>query len=525
MREPKLTLRQKTNFVLSGIFLSLLIIEIGLRLAGWIALSVDNIKNNNARSLASEPNSTRLLCMGACYTVGVGVMPEEAYPFYLEQILNRQNKPGQEAALPQHKFVVINRGVRGKNLSFFVDSLEYLLKKYRPRVVVLNINERVDVYNDNLLMANKELLSHSQKFKIRLGALLKKLKVYQLASLLFAPEESGTLREWNREGMVKAALSDKHSFYGHELNVAGEEARKNPANYSSWEKLANAYERHGLYELAAESIQKATELNPKCGSCYLELFWFNIMLGKYEKALELRKKALDAEPEIVERLRATIGSIEEEVAAHPLDSRKLLKLSRYYIFLGEYQKAKDICERALSFMPRYGSGYERLKFLQAVVQMTDNLNPKPGIDLSRQETSLYFNEDNNDLSAFTELLDSALENAKGKNKAGTLNGIELFERLLDYDLSRAKAIAAKYGAVIILENMGSLGIQQEPIKRASAKFNIPLVDLYAVFKYKPDAELAFLPNANVHLNKEGYRLMAEEVYRVLLGQGLLDNLN
>ena len=144
MKEVKLTLIQKTGLVFCGIFFALLILEAGLRVAGGAMLFLDNLRNKpHGENVLQRKDTFIVLCLGPCFTTGVGVMPEESYPSRLEDILTRH--------YPSRHFLVINRGVRGKNLSFFVNNLEPLIKKYHPDVVVLNINYGITVDDENLL--------------------------------------------------------------------------------------------------------------------------------------------------------------------------------------------------------------------------------------------------------------------------------------------------------------------------------------------------------------------------------------
>ena len=94
------TLKQKIFLIVFSLFLTILCLELTLRLAGILELS---IKNHYNQIKGQEQKSYRILCLGESTTF---MGDEDAYPSQLEKILN-QNSP--------KKFKVINKGIPAVN--------------------------------------------------------------------------------------------------------------------------------------------------------------------------------------------------------------------------------------------------------------------------------------------------------------------------------------------------------------------------------------------------------------------------
>ena len=77
---------------------------------------------------SAVPSSQRplLVCFGDSLTAGAGVDPDQAYPAYLQQLLDREG----------YAYKVVNEGVSGNTTKDGVDRLNDVLRQ-RPQVVVL----------------------------------------------------------------------------------------------------------------------------------------------------------------------------------------------------------------------------------------------------------------------------------------------------------------------------------------------------------------------------------------------------
>lgn len=148
--------------LLGSVFLTLLIVEIGLRawnpqiaepgmgqlhqasaLLGWelipgsfgIGILGESYHINTAgfrdieHTLARQPGVHRIVAIGDSFTFGMGVNLEDTYPKQLERILNRANIPSE----------VINGGVIGHNMWQHYEMLVRKALAYKPDLIILGL--------------------------------------------------------------------------------------------------------------------------------------------------------------------------------------------------------------------------------------------------------------------------------------------------------------------------------------------------------------------------------------------------
>ena len=105
--------REKAILILFGLVVCVVILELGLRLGGWVFISLQEYRNEK---VARKGGTYCVLCLGESTTAH---MKEDSYPSQLQQILNKKNIGV--------KFVVINEGVNGITT---IDILRRLLSWY-----------------------------------------------------------------------------------------------------------------------------------------------------------------------------------------------------------------------------------------------------------------------------------------------------------------------------------------------------------------------------------------------------------
>src|SRR3990167_7040383 len=118
----KISVVQKMVFMLFGVCLSALFIEIGLRAGGRLFLSLQEYRNFAS---IKQKGAYRIICLGESTTALGG---EDSYPSQLEKVLNQWSK--------EIKFSVTNKGVPGTNTTGILAQLEDNLNKYNPNMVV-----------------------------------------------------------------------------------------------------------------------------------------------------------------------------------------------------------------------------------------------------------------------------------------------------------------------------------------------------------------------------------------------------
>ena len=132
--QNKISFWQQAMLILFGFLLTLALLETGLRLAGFIILSVQ--EHRNLQSIKHK-GTYRIVCLGESTTTAAGWIPNDyAYPEQLEQILNDLNIG--------IRFSIINEGAIGTNTTAILNRLQTYLDRYHPDMVIamMGINDK-----------------------------------------------------------------------------------------------------------------------------------------------------------------------------------------------------------------------------------------------------------------------------------------------------------------------------------------------------------------------------------------------
>jgi lysophospholipase L1-like esterase len=120
----------RIRFVIQRLALSacvtLVALEIGLRLIGWATLT---LRARQPAAGTQQGPALRMLHLGESTTFGLGVRPDEAYPAVVAEILT--------ARFPAQQFVSINRGVPGLVTSAMERTIGEKLAAVRPNLVTI----------------------------------------------------------------------------------------------------------------------------------------------------------------------------------------------------------------------------------------------------------------------------------------------------------------------------------------------------------------------------------------------------
>ena len=125
----KLSLNNLKGKMLSfklGIFFSLIVFELCLRIVGYI----DSFERDPIKSYQSK--KYRVMNVGNSYTAGAGVPKGESYSAHLQRLLEKDNPSA---------FEVINRGIGNVNTSYISENLQEWLNIDRPHLVFVMVGE------------------------------------------------------------------------------------------------------------------------------------------------------------------------------------------------------------------------------------------------------------------------------------------------------------------------------------------------------------------------------------------------
>ncbi|MCR4662811.1 MAG: hypothetical protein K5622_02845, partial [Endomicrobiaceae bacterium] len=156
---------KKLLLIIIGVILSLVILECGLRVAGWTISSYQQYKNNKALKNKSQYT---IMCLGESTT-------QSQYPIQLQQLLDEKYP---------NKFSVIDCGLRSSNLETVLNVLDNNINKYNPDIAICmmgvnnsrNFTSNTNNFNDYYIAKSKKITFKVIKLFILIKQHIKNLK-------------------------------------------------------------------------------------------------------------------------------------------------------------------------------------------------------------------------------------------------------------------------------------------------------------------------------------------------------------
>ena len=372
---------RKTIVVLSGLILSLVLLEAGLRLSGFILSSMQ--ESENLRSI-KQKGVYRILCLGESTTY-------KQYPHLLEQVLNQRNIGV--------RFSVIDKGRPGINTLFILRRVESYLAEYHPDMVVamMGINDRGIKYYQDISEVDAWIFQHCRIYRfgrILYTHFLKKLQkkdVYGpgradwkgkpgLDDKRLSIEKAGLPNEVSVDGMVKSDLKsdDKGSFVVRDSSPQGEDLFEPPRitkNTAQYFRLGQLCQKQGKLTQAEDAFKKVVELNPKNDRVYTQLGFLYTAQGEIFLAEDAFKKAIELNPKNDSTYAGLGGSFLKQGKLSQADDsfKKAIELNpkndQAYAGLGELEQARhgrgcrqaeDSFKKAIEINPENGQAYYEL---------------------------------------------------------------------------------------------------------------------------------------------------------------------
>ena len=368
--KPKTAFFQKAFLILFGIFLSLFLIEAGLRLCGFTLTAIQEHRN---RVSLKKGGAYRILCLGESTTQG-------QYPPFLAAALNRSGA--------KTLFTVIDEGRVGTNTGAILNQVESYLDKYHPDMVVamMGINDPGTAHlPDEKPSASKVVL------------FFRSFKTYKLARLLFhisfkantwALPTAGAQAPDTEQVAFPATGSNAEdtkpvSAGGGSARLSGgknrkEEPRFNRANDTAYVKLGELYLEQEQFQQAEEQFKKAIQITPGDDRAYVGLGWsYMRQQGKVKRAEEQFKKAIRITPgnvwacDILGQLYLHQGQFQraeeqfkKAIQITPGNPHAYNALGQLYLTQGRFQRAEEQFKKAIRTAPANDTAYYGLKFVR-----------------------------------------------------------------------------------------------------------------------------------------------------------------
>jgi tetratricopeptide (TPR) repeat protein len=259
---PRTTILQKLALIAGALVCILLLLEGGLRAAGFLLLF---LRDRSNLAQAGKSGEIRIMCVGESTTFYGG---SNAYPRQLEEVLNTLGAP--------RRFTIINKGRPGTNTNTVVQNLESWIDQNHPDAVVAMIG-----INDVGMLAVTPLPEEGgagERF-------VKNLRLYKLFTLIL----EGARRMGG--GAAPDSLLDADELAA----SLREEAEKKPGDAAGYLKLGQVLLEREHFAQAQEAFRKAAEITPSAGA----FFGLAMSLKKaasFEKAIEAFKSCLAIDP-------------------------------------------------------------------------------------------------------------------------------------------------------------------------------------------------------------------------------------
>ncbi len=380
---------KKIALVLFGIFLFFVLLEAGLRLGGFMLLSIREY--GNLQSI-KQKGAYRILCLGESTT-------DRQYPQFLEQILNQRNIGV--------RFSVVDKGRAGINTLFILSQIKTYLAEYHPDMIVamMGINDKGVKYYQDISETDTWLFRHCRVYRfgrILFMHILKKIRqedIYGFNKVVpdtknkprnaeTTAKKADLLNEMPARNVMKSDFggnevsSGPNSFYpnGSRISETEKSLRKSgPKNDHAYAELGRLYQDQGKLPQAEDSFKKAIELNPKNDRAYVGLGSLYREQEKFPQAEDLFKKAIELNPQndkayaglgwfyrVQFKLPQAEDLFRKAIELNPQSDDAYAGLGWLYRDQGKFSQADDLFKKAIEINPKndyliyeLGGGYRR----------------------------------------------------------------------------------------------------------------------------------------------------------------------
>ena len=349
----KISIKQKIILIIFGLFLCVVLLEIGLRIGGFVLLSLQEYRN---RISIQQRGTYRIMCLGESTTAVGG---KDSYPNQLQEVLNKRDIG--------IKFRVINKGIPGTNTGIIVSQLEDNLNKYTPDMIITMMGENDS--GDTIAYRNVPVRKTTLFIKL--------FRTYKLIKLL-RPHIVNKAREigiYKEKEDIKAGtdnLTQLGNFKGRE-EMFKKAIELNPENDGAYIELGWDYNDQAEYNKAEEMFQRVIETNSKNNEVCVGLGWWYRSQGKYDRAEEMFKRVIETNPKNSQaysglgwcyRDQGKYDKAEEmfkkSPEINPYDSDAYFELGWCYRSQGKYEQAEEIFKRAIEIDPKNDKLYNEL---------------------------------------------------------------------------------------------------------------------------------------------------------------------
>ena len=501
----KTSFRQKIVLIIFGLCLCAALLEIGLRIGGFVILSLQEHRNKLS---IRQKGTYRIICLGESTTV-------DQWPRPLEDILNQKDIG--------IKFSVIDKGIPATNTGVVLSQLEDNLDKYNPQMVItmMGINDEGYTLPYEDIPAKKAIL------------FFRSFRTYKLIRLLHLHivnkvRETGIYKardkkENTNDPTKPSSLKEQEKILKNAIEI-------NPEDERVYLRLGKYYRKIGEHNRFGEMFKKAIEINPEDERAYIGLGVYYRKRGEYNKAAEMFKKAIAINPEN-ERGYLALGRcygnkgkynkaaemFKKAIEINPEDDRPYIELGHYYRDRGEFDKAEEMFKKVIKITPR-----NRWDYLDMGGYCKDKGEYNKAVEMFKKAIERYPEDDalNAALAGFYREKGEYTLAEKYFRKADRLR-TGYYNLATHHNYQRLKEIVTKRGIRLVCVQYPTRNI--EPLKRIfKEKEDIVFVDNEKLFKEAVEKE-GYNEYFNDifggdfgHCTRKGNRLLAENIADTIL---------
>lgn len=358
----------RISMVLLGVLATVLLLEGGLRLAGWAFL-----ERQQARNLAATAESTTVLCVGESTTALGGA---DSWPALLQGELDQRD--------PQRGWAVVNQAIPGTDSSVLVAQMPRNLDTWSPRVVVAMMGANDDagaaIPDGGLPVAERtgfpwslrtwrlvRQLTHDSEGLERAEAKTRKRgESWNTGPPGPASEEAIGLLSQAWEAADRGELEEAE-------RVFGEAVARDPSPWRSRVELGRFLGEQGRPDEAEAAFRAAAEACPRCDLPLLELARHLERQEEDAEAAQVFRRAVQANERSADawfglgRVTYRLGRAEEAAEAfqrvlvlRPRDGQAWASLGLCHEELGQYAEAEEAFIQGRSLEPRDRRTFVRL---------------------------------------------------------------------------------------------------------------------------------------------------------------------
>ncbi|HLD69536.1 MAG TPA: tetratricopeptide repeat protein [Candidatus Omnitrophota bacterium] len=311
---PTTTARQKISLIFLGIFSTLVLLEIVLRIGGFIFTLQQDWRN---RAAPGGRDEFRILCIGESTTALGG---ENSYPWQLENILNKSGS--------KQKFKVINKGLVAKTSADVLAQLNTDLDRYKPDLVISMVGVN-DPYKIESMMKNR--------WGAKLNQCLQNLRLYHFFELLgghISHRIQDTKETRKASSSFDLPQNSMDFEFSKEIDIEKDDPTRVIQQMTRLQRISVQLEDH-----LAQDPQARTDpqLQNKLEIARLRLLWFRVYLGTYYRMRGDFRQAQDY----------LLTAIQQD----PHNYSPYLELGRMYEEQKNYGRALVFLQRARDLRP------------------------------------------------------------------------------------------------------------------------------------------------------------------------------